>query len=483
MRSRVNQYKKKITEWGLDKKNKENEIRAILRKRNQRAAVGKKSIFLIRGRIKEPEEIEHYLKRKPLSFGAEQAQSAHTPPELECFTPIEIPTSPRTPEVFGVAESILIKLQDYVRGSFEAETWISQSRTRNVVSVTSSGKARKSLDDFVNFSNMACDFFDSGLWEEGRMLLATALAGIEEALKAQEPHLLGALFNWMNLMLPRRRPELIVSMLTQISELAATFFSTGHPIEHICRHLISPELTQLVDLVTVASQSFADLFEGILGPTHIDTITIRLFLIKSIPELTQQELSLRNLLRQYVDVHGADDSNALVLQLYIADNLLLQEMFAEAESMGRDCVTRAIQLTSTTDLTWHHLESLRVMAIAQSGLGQIDLAEGNLRQVVKLCVSLHGWSGSAPIHMMVRLEEFLARMGKHASAAEVRRLRQEVIHSVGVAVESGLPEARVEERNHQAWSALILPDSAPFTLGTSVLPDDILLDDIPLSFI
>ena len=73
--------------------------------------------------------------------------------------------------------------------------------------------------------------------------------------------------------------------------------------------------------------------------------------------------------------------------------------------------------------------------------------------------------------MVLLLEGLLVRMGRHALAAEVQALRQEIIHSVGVSVESGLSEAHVEEHTHQAWSALIHPDSTPFTLGIPALQD------------
>ena len=379
IRSRVNQYKKKITEWGLDKKSKESEIRAILRKRNQRAAVGKESVFLIRGRIKEPGEIERYLKRKPLSFGAEQAQTAPTPPELECFTPIEIPTSPRTPEVFSVPESILIKLQDYVRGSFDAEIWFSQSRTSDLVSVKGSLKTQRAIGGLIECPKMACDLFDNGLWEEGRTVLATTLAGIEGTLRVQEPNFLITLLGTIKPVISRRRPEIIVSILTQISDMAAIFFPTGHPIEYICRRLISSEPAQLSNLSTVAIQSLADLFEDILGPTNMNAIRIRLAIIVSVHDLTPEESRMRSLLHQCVAVHGADDFIVFMLQSHIADNLLHQKKWAEAESMGRDCFTCALKLTPSASVTWYYCRTLRIMAIAQSNLSQVELAEANLR--------------------------------------------------------------------------------------------------------
>jgi hypothetical protein len=42
-------YKDRIKKWGLDKKNKERDMVAILRKKTERDAVGKESSFRVRG--------------------------------------------------------------------------------------------------------------------------------------------------------------------------------------------------------------------------------------------------------------------------------------------------------------------------------------------------------------------------------------------------------------------------------------------------
>jgi len=149
-------YKKRISQWGLDKKNKEKDILAIVRKTTQRAAVGKKSAFRIRGQIQDPEETERYLKRRGLSMDLVQVQSAATPPGLECFTPSEVPSPPRTPEVFSVPEHIFILMQDYIIGSFEPGTWVFETCT----SVKDSADAKSPRSNLINYSRLACDLFD-----------------------------------------------------------------------------------------------------------------------------------------------------------------------------------------------------------------------------------------------------------------------------------------------------------------------------------
>ena len=55
-------YKTHISKWGLDKKNKDHEMRAVVRKYRHREAQGKRSKIHIRGKERSFEEIVRYWK-------------------------------------------------------------------------------------------------------------------------------------------------------------------------------------------------------------------------------------------------------------------------------------------------------------------------------------------------------------------------------------------------------------------------------------
>jgi tetratricopeptide (TPR) repeat protein len=57
-------YQRKIAQWGLEKKHKAPEMRAILRLARQRKAAGQESVFRIRGRKTDIEEVYRYFKRR-----------------------------------------------------------------------------------------------------------------------------------------------------------------------------------------------------------------------------------------------------------------------------------------------------------------------------------------------------------------------------------------------------------------------------------
>lgn len=83
-------YKTKITEWGLDKKNKKEEVLTMLRKKSERDAAGKKTTFRLRGRDVDFGDVQRYATRNHISdanIAALVASHPQTPPDLQCLTP------------------------------------------------------------------------------------------------------------------------------------------------------------------------------------------------------------------------------------------------------------------------------------------------------------------------------------------------------------------------------------------------------------
>ena len=83
------QYKRRITEWNLDKNIKENEMRAIITLRRTRQGQGKDSVFYVRGRLVETRKIDRFASRKKINRdNASEPLIRHLPPDVRCITPI-----------------------------------------------------------------------------------------------------------------------------------------------------------------------------------------------------------------------------------------------------------------------------------------------------------------------------------------------------------------------------------------------------------
>lgn len=429
-------YKNKITQWGLDKNNKENEIRAIVRKTTERAAVGKKSVARIRGRVLDPEEIQRYLKRKSHSMEFAQEHSASTPPGLECFTPSEIPGSPSTPEVFTVQEHIFILIRDYITGSFQSGTWVCENLRSPCHSIKQYDAADVALDDLYYCLPLACSLLKKKeSAEEGIRMLAAAVAGIKDILAAEAPEVFVDLFTAIFNVVSRGRPEIALRILAQFAHMAAIVLPTRHPIGQICGHLVSLDSHQLPNIISLAFQSVVDRFESILGQTSYSALTFRTkCIIIQADDLRQKESSLQHHLQKCSSVQGGYNNDVCLFVLSdIVDNLLHQKRFVEAEDTALDSVARASR-SDTETADFYYCESLKVLGRAQSALGKISLAEVSFRQAIERTESLWGWGDTLALGYLFQLETALVKWGKHTSAAQVRTQRREIIESLDVIV-------------------------------------------------
>lgn len=84
-------FKDRIKKWGLDKKNKERDMVAILRKKTEREAVGKGTSFRVRGQVVTMENVLQYFKRKKDVRGL-ALSAASTPSDVSCWTPSPVHT-------------------------------------------------------------------------------------------------------------------------------------------------------------------------------------------------------------------------------------------------------------------------------------------------------------------------------------------------------------------------------------------------------
>ncbi|KAL8869380.1 MAG: hypothetical protein Q9174_004314, partial [Haloplaca sp. 1 TL-2023] len=83
------QYKRRITEWNLDKNIKDDEMRAIMTWRRLRQRQGKDSVFYVRGRLVNARKIDRFASRKKINWDdASEPLIRNLPPHVRCITPI-----------------------------------------------------------------------------------------------------------------------------------------------------------------------------------------------------------------------------------------------------------------------------------------------------------------------------------------------------------------------------------------------------------
>ena len=275
-------YKTRITRWGLDKKNKEKEMRAIVRKEKQLDDQGKASTFRIRGRLVDYKDVIRYWERKGVRIEDVIAQrtGSMTPEAVKCFT---APPSPiAMPESIAVPERILVSIRDYFKGSFESGTWIVTDSQLSCETTKVEEDALLHLHALNDRCETACRLFDNNRFAEGGRSLISATARIKKILLAEHPMTLAYFFALFALLLLWRRHEIVQTILRQISALAKVLIGERHPLGCICGWLASLPESQLGDVIIKSSGSGIDHFENLLGPMSLPTLVSRLMFIQEV---------------------------------------------------------------------------------------------------------------------------------------------------------------------------------------------------------
>ncbi|KAL2047668.1 hypothetical protein N7G274_000710 [Stereocaulon virgatum] len=267
-------YKSRITQWNLSKKNKENEMRAIARKRKLRRDQGKLSSFRVRGRSVDSDEEVRYWRRKGVTVDDVIAQRtmSRTPESVQVSTRIHSPVL--TSAEPAISEQLFRSIQDYIAGSFDARTWV----TIGPFSRCYSTKTNWPTDGLrISFSCIeACRLFSKDHFQKGGQILLAATAGLKNKLLAEDPYMLFEMCMTMFHMHRWRRDEIATAILRQIYGLSEIVLADEHPLRRIWAWLLSVASSQYEDLIYRCIQIMADQFESCIGSMHISTMNCRL---------------------------------------------------------------------------------------------------------------------------------------------------------------------------------------------------------------
>ena len=107
-------YRTHLERWGIEKKYKEREMRAIVRKKRNRLGAGKDSDFLVRGNPVDFEDVVRYWKRKgiPLDAINNGRTMSKTPEGVVCITPKPSPTN--VPSIRKIRDCVFTRTDDHL---------------------------------------------------------------------------------------------------------------------------------------------------------------------------------------------------------------------------------------------------------------------------------------------------------------------------------------------------------------------------------
>ena len=415
-------YKKRFHKWNARKYNEESEMKAIVRKTVERTRVGKASAFKIRSKIVDFEEAVRYWERKnrALADVITRREMSRTPEVVKCFTPLQSPL--RTPEVLATPERILVTLQDYIRGSFDAGKW-------------THSEDRRFLQRFSDSCDLALRLFHHNRCAEAGQALNSAFSVINTILRSEHSFTFRMLFDITNRMVNRNKPELALAILRQVSAMAELLLGSNHPFKLVPMWLASPGQTYETfhhDIMTISLQKMGDCFEQLFGPMDERTLYCRLDFIAAIEiqrDAKKAEGMSRKLLLECDLSLGKHDHRTLDVRHCLAANLYDQGNFIKAKEGFRF----VLACLPPRDRSFLKGECLQWIAWSQHKLGDTQGAVANLREAVHLTQSGESLlDDSRTSHLMLDLESLLSELGEFDSAAQVEKTRLEIQDSMNV---------------------------------------------------
>ena len=426
-------YKSHIKQWGLDKKNKEIEMRAVVRKNRDRIAKGQASTFSIRGKPVDMKAVIRYWERKHISLDEVAAQRAEssTPEQIECITPVPSPI--RTPETLAIPEKVLLKLRDFHQGPFGHEI----SRPRQQRSLDRSNRASNPSFPISGLSDqchIACERFACNSFEEGRQALEAGFDEIREVVEAGHPNIFPSLF-WLATRLDLLgRPEIGLMIFRHFSAMGQILLGPNHPVKLVCGWLASLKnagQTSFEDAIRRGNQVVCDVLEGVVGPFHMWTTEARFRSISTLAStdvLDFEGLAMSKLQRDCASIRCEKRLGTLCVRLFLAHFNSIRGRFTrikERDPTERNYVQRIHKSIYVE-------RSFEALAWSLYKLSETKISLTDIETAIDWCVSERGSNGS-PVHAwLLVLERWLLSEGRTEGAVQARAKRAMLQPSVDV---------------------------------------------------
>lgn len=220
-------YKRRLSQWNVQKNVKVGEVLAVLLSKEYTPAVpGRPDVVTVNGRDVPTDKIEHYLERRRRQLRALRRKGVldtngqvHTPPQL----PFSAADHLQVPEQMGRL------VQQYIDGSFGAGAWVAGRHKEELRSKKSNGTV---VHLFSNLSD-ACSLLRQNDIQTGFGKMNQSLDFMNRALSEEDPRFLVSTFrvlalcHWYNL------PDIYGILLTHLRKLSGIVLGSGHPASRI----------------------------------------------------------------------------------------------------------------------------------------------------------------------------------------------------------------------------------------------------------
>lgn len=421
-------YKTHIAKWGLDKKNKEPEMRAIVRKNKQRAEQGKRSHFRVRERDLDFPEVVRYWKRKGVTVDEVIARSiaSPTPETVECFTVVSSPITP--PDDLATPEYILRIVRGYITASFESGTWVTtdpQTMCYSIKDVVNAGHTA----DFCDMCYLADSLFQTENFDEAKNTLSAASAISKKMLLAEQPETVLTILKRLAGLQYYDCHELALSILRQLSATSKELLGESHPLSLFAAGLAAMQWSQIAAIISRCFNVFIDDFERLVGPMQRSTLNFRLNLNGINNNLAEQRRSLNNC----ESALGSYDKRTLDVRVELIDCIAGKGIHAEVMRMAKDLLAFIQSNEATIDFIWGQVACYGWISDTHHARGELDQAIANIQTAIDLRMTHYGYQDAGLRHDLFTLEQLYIEQGDLDAAMMARDQRIRPLESTEIA--------------------------------------------------
>lgn len=402
-------YKSRFTLWGLDSKNnREREMRAAVRKHNQRTQHGKRSIFRIRDKPVDYQEIVRYFARKRLSIEdvVAQRRASKTPEAVVCLTPITSPIA--IPEVDRIPQLLFTTIRDYVDGSLGSGFWIKMEPIED---------CRSARGASYSACRLCCEvsaLLDLGHLRAAKLVQDSAIGIIRQMLLEEDPFTLAQLVDFF-VKSKSGRYEIALTVLKAIADIGASTLGQQHPLPTVAGFLLRLDCSDIPEVGARFLQAFGDQFEDVLDPMHVTSLCVRQW------DDRVTDRHLRGLLHRCQSDLGVGDTRTMDVFLAWSQKLHENGDYGPAVEQCHRMLSHTHMIHTTRSGAVFRAHILNLLARCEIMSSKGHLAMAHLREAIDIRISFHGSLDSFTRLWFVQLQEWLTEYGGEEEIAEVQR--------------------------------------------------------------
>ena len=357
---------------------------AFLKKKCEREAAGKISVFYANGRPIDVEKVVRYCQRNKISStGLSEFLHSQSDPERQivCRTPPPAERPLQMPERLAVPELILHSLDKFIRGSLESGLWESVDDESYIMCRSSSQAEIQSLDVFEKSTAIGIRATEVGDHKAAGDEWRIAFLELESLLKGTNSGIIPKILKAVNGLLRWHLTDVATMMIRQIAQLSVEFQRSNSAISMVLLYINRASLEIIQELEYQVRVMFHKLFERYLGSHCYSTLIAmagkaRSKLLCNPDETVEQHFpTIASLDREY----GPLDRRTLMVQKARLDVLTSRGDYLKLMDEALHLNQRASELH---DSQWQHYFYLVLgyfgAGFAQYGMGDEKSAKQSL---------------------------------------------------------------------------------------------------------